>query len=120
MAQTDPSNLLVCGTNSFNPRCRTYTTKKVNNKIEDVKSKTDSTKKGSSQSAKTTETQSGIGYKSEPQDSDEYEEGKFRINHEFSGKGSCPHDPQHNSTAIFTGTFKTIYSIVKNIENLII
>ena len=109
MAQTDPSNLLVCGTNSFSPKCRTYTTKKVTNKIEDVKSKTDSTKKGSSESAKTTESTSSVGYNSEPQDSNEYEEGKFRINHEFSGKGSCPHDPRHNSTAIFTGTFQNIY-----------
>ena len=112
MAQTDPSNLLVCGTNSFNPRCRTYTTKKVNKKIEDVKSKTDTTKKGSSKSAKTTETsKSSVGYNSEPQDPEEYEEGKFRINHEFSGKGSCPHDPSHNSTAIFTGTITKQFQI---------
>jgi semaphorin 6 len=64
LAQTDPSNLLVCGTNSFNPKCRTY---------------------------------SSIDEK------EENEKEEFKVKHEFSGKGFCPYDPKHNSTAIFTG-----------------
>ena len=28
---------------------------------------------------------------------------EYWMHHEFSGKGYCPHDPKHNSTAIFTG-----------------
>ena len=43
------------------------------------------------------------GYKTESHTLEEIEDGKFRISHEFNGKGSCPHDPRHNSTAIFTG-----------------
>ena len=29
--------------------------------------------------------------------------GDVVVEEEFSGKGFCPHDPRHNSTAIFTG-----------------
>ena len=101
MAQTDPSNLLVCGTNSFNPRCRTYTSKKINKKAQNLTSKSATTKAESSKGSKTTELKENLAYNNEQQDSEE--EGKFRMNHEFSGKGSCPHDPSHNSTAIFTG-----------------
>ncbi len=28
---------------------------------------------------------------------------RFQVKHEFSGKGFCPYEPRHNSTAIFTG-----------------
>ncbi len=36
LAQTDRSNLLVCGTNSFNPKCRTYSTShSQENTVED-------------------------------------------------------------------------------------
>ena len=49
-----------------------------------------------------TESKLNPSYDNELQDGEE-DDGKFRINHEFSGKGSCPHDPRHNSTAIFTG-----------------
>lgn len=30
----------------------------------------------------------------------------LRMKLEFPGKGFCPHDPRHNSTAIFAGKFK--------------
>jgi len=70
LAQTDPHNLLVCGTNSFNPKCRTYST--IDGKSKDV-----------SESAE--------------------DDGSFKMQHEFSGRGFCPYDPKHNSTAIFTG-----------------
>ena len=102
MAQTDPSNLLVCGTNSFNPRCRTYTTEKVTTKKENLKLKTENTKNDSAKTSKDGDPTLDSGYINESQDPEEHE-GKFRINHEFAGKGSCPHDPRHNSTAIFTG-----------------
>ena len=29
--------------------------------------------------------------------------GQLKVEKEFSGKGFCPYDPRHNSTAIFTG-----------------
>jgi hypothetical protein len=102
---------LVCGTNSFNPRCRTYTSKKINKQTENLTSKTETTKTESSKGSKTTELKSNLGYNSEPQESEE--DGKFRMNHEFSGKGSCPHDPQHNSTAIFTGTLLNLIVYLK-------
>ena len=102
---------MVCGTNSFNPRCRTYTSKKINKQTENLTSKTETTKTESSKGSKTTELKSNLGYNSEPQESEE--DGKFRMNHEFSGKGSCPHDPQHNSTAIFTGTLLNLFLYLK-------
>ena len=68
LAQTDPHNLLVCGTNSFNPKCRTYST---------IDGKDVSDTAG--------------------------DDGSFKMQHEFSGRGFCPYDPKHNSTAIFTG-----------------
>ncbi len=76
LAQTDPTNLLVCGTNSFNPKCRTY-------------------------SAAAAAAGNEVGEEEE----EEEEDGGalFRPRHEFSGKGFCPYDPRHNSTAIFTG-----------------
>lgn len=30
---------------------------------------------------------------------------------EFDGTGRCPYSPQHNSTAIFTGTLRTIFQL---------
>ena len=113
MAQTDPSNLLVCGTNSFNPRCRTYTTEKVNTKKENLKLKTDKTKNDSVKESKEGEAKLGSEYNGVSQDPEEHE-GKFRINHEFSGKGSCPHDPRHNSTAIFTGSLANCIFLYKS------
>ena len=89
----------MCGTNSFNPRCRTYTTEKANNKEDQSKLKTGATAKDGKA---ITESKLDPAYNNELQDGEE-DDGKFRINHEFSGKGSCPHDPRHNSTAIFTG-----------------
>ena len=71
LAQTDPHNLLVCGTNSFNPKCRTYST--IGGKSKDVS------------------------------DAEAEEDSSFKMQHEFSGRGFCPYDPKHNSTAIFTG-----------------
>eukprot|EP00095_Tigriopus_kingsejongensis_P005690 maker-scaffold158_size296719-snap-gene-1.21 protein:Tk05690 transcript:maker-scaffold158_size296719-snap-gene-1.21-mRNA-1 annotation:"hypothetical protein DAPPUDRAFT_328717" len=56
LAPTSSQTLLVCGTNSFNPKCRKY---------------------------------SLLGH-------DDYE-----VTYEYSGKGFCPHDPKHNSTATF-------------------
>ena len=29
--------------------------------------------------------------------------GQLKVDKEFSGKGFCPYDPRHNSTAIFAG-----------------
>ena len=107
MAQPDPSNLLVCGTNSFNPRCRTYTTEKVKTKQENSELKTEKTKKNLAKESKDAPSTLGLEYNKESQAPEDHEEGKFRINHEFSGKGSCPHDPRHNSTAIFTGNLHT-------------
>ncbi len=80
LAQPDPSSLLVCGTNSFNPKCRTYSTKKV-----------------------------ATGDDSTTLDEDSNEEAFFKAKHEYSGKGFCPYDPRHNSTAIFTGKSTAIY-----------
>ena len=77
LAQTDPHNLLVCGTNSFNPKCRTYST---------------------------------IGGNSKEVAAAETEDSSFKMQHEFSGRGFCPYDPKHNSTAIFTGK-KTMQSM---------
>ena len=82
LAVTGSSNLLVCGTNSFNPKCRTYTT-----------SSTITTTVSGNSTAKTTKTPKTITVDHE----------EYRLHHEFSGKGYCPHDPRHNSTAIFTG-----------------
>jgi hypothetical protein len=94
LAQTDASTLLVCGTNSFNPKCRTYTTiKEVFNSNPTPNNKTDT----AAASNGTTTTKSTT---TKPQLIDD---GKFSMKHEFSGKGFCPHDPKHNSTAIFTG-----------------
>jgi hypothetical protein len=85
LAVTGSSNLLVCGTNSFNPKCRTYTT-----------TSTITTTDNSTKTDKTSKTSKSISI--------EHEE--YRMHHEFSGKGYCPHDPKHNSTAIFTGKGK--------------
>jgi len=57
LAKVSEEKLLVCGTNSYNPRCRNYAR---NN------------------------------------------ESVYEVVKEFSGKGYCPYDPQHNSTSIFT------------------
>jgi len=76
LAAPDKSSLLVCGTNSFKPKCRTYTT--IREKITTVN--------------KTTTAQPTL-----------IDDGILRLKHEFSGTGSCPLDPRHNSTAIFTG-----------------
>lgn len=32
------------------------------------------------------------------------EDDGVAVDEEFSGKGFCPYDPRHNSTAIYTGT----------------
>ena len=103
LAQPDPSNLLVCGTNSFNPKCRTYTTEKESPKSEHVKGK-DESKENITNSSEKEEPSFSTGLNDDSQTSEQHE-GKFRINHEFPGKGSCPHDPRHNSTAIFTGIY---------------
>lgn len=72
LAKTDTHSLLVCGTNSFKPKCRTYSS---------IREETDN-------STNTTKL---------------IDDGILRLKHEFSGIGSCPLDPKHNSTAIFTG-----------------
>jgi semaphorin 6 len=74
LAQTDPSNLLVCGTNSFNPRCRTYSNLRP------------------------------AGNSSKDEEDEDNDGTRFTVRHDFSGKGFCPYDPKHNSTAIFSGT----------------
>ena len=92
MAQTDTKHLLVCGTNSYKPMCRTYTSlpltpPKQQPKLPVVTKKV---------------TRSA---------DDEDEAPFFRMQHEFSGLGICPHDPRHNSTAIFAGRADFIISI---------
>merc|ERR1719323_1345166 len=57
LAKADEDELLVCGTNAYNPRCRNYA--KRNNQTV------------------------------------------YEVTREFSGKGYCPYDPRHNSTAIY-------------------
>ena len=57
LAHTETGQLLVCGTNAYNPRCRYYTHNVTHTHVE----------------------------------------------REFSGKGFCPYDPRHNSTALYTG-----------------
>ncbi|XP_059082313.1 semaphorin-1A-like [Tigriopus californicus] len=56
LAASSSQSLLVCGTNSFNPQCRKYST---------------------------------LGTE------------EYQMTLEYSGKGFCPHDPKHNSTAIY-------------------
>ena len=85
LAQTDTKHLLVCGTNSYKPKCRTYTT---------LKPKTAATKvnpgsKVAKASLGPVEDQEELPY--------------FQMKHEYSGLGICPHDPRHNSTAIYAG-----------------
>ena len=90
MAQTDTENLLVCGTNSYKPKCRTYTTT-----LPEIDASKAATK------AATLAAAAKVVKVSEEED----EEGGpfFRMKQEFSGTGICPHDPRHNSTAIFAG-----------------
>lgn len=57
LAKADEDELLVCGTNAYNPRCRNYARR--NNQTV------------------------------------------YEVTREFSGKGYCPYDPRHNSTAIY-------------------
>ena len=71
--------MLVCGTNSYKPMCRTYTSLPL---------------------TKPTRAPSKVT-RSAPAEMDEMH--FFRMQHEFSGLGICPHDPRHNSTAIFAG-----------------
>lgn len=106
LAQTDTSSLLVCGTNSFKPRCRTYTTiretpqvsadDKKNNKNSNQTSKATTVSEGSKKGTVRPRTTTTM----QPQLIDD---GILRLKHEFSGTGICPLDPSHNSTAIFTG-----------------
>lgn len=70
LAQIDEENLLVCGTNSFSPKCRKYAKSNNNNNNFTL---------------------------------DDGDQDKFLVESEFAGRGYCPHDPLHNSTAIFTG-----------------
>jgi len=92
LAQTDTRNLLVCGTNSYKPKCRTYTT--LPEITNDASSKKAS---NGNKAAKAVDVA-----KAELKDDDEEEGGPFfQMKHEFSGTGICPHDPRHNSTAIF-------------------
>ena len=85
LAQTSTKHLTVCGTNSYKPKCRTYTT---------LKPKTAATKvnpgsKVAKASLGPVEDQEELPY--------------FQMKHEYSGLGICPHDPRHNSTAIYAG-----------------
>jgi len=83
LAQTDTKHLLVCGTNSYKPKCRTYTT---------LKPKTATKVNPGSKVAKVPASLGPV---------EEEELPYFQMKHEYSGLGICPHDPRHNSTAIY-------------------
>ena len=102
LAATDTSSLLVCGTNSFKPKCRTYTTiREETPKIENKNQKSQNkSRQNATITAKTTTAQPTL-----------IDDGILRLKHEFSGTGICPLDPRHNSTAIFTGKFKKWFSV---------
>ena len=85
LAQTDTKHLLVCGTNSYKPKCRTYTT---------LKPKTATKVNPGSKVAKVPASLGPV---------EEEELPYFQMKHEYSGLGICPHDPRHNSTAIYAG-----------------
>jgi len=101
LAQTDTSSLLVCGTNSFKPKCRTYTTIRETPQIDEKNNKNSTTQskagtdgsKNQTQKVQATTTMRPLLI----------DDGVLRLKHEFSGTGICPLDPSHNSTAIFTG-----------------
>jgi len=101
LAQTDTSSLLVCGTNSFKPKCRTYTTIRETPQIDEKNNKNSTTqsKAGGADGSKN-QTQKVQATTMQPLLIDD---GVLRLKHEFSGTGICPLDPSHNSTAIFTG-----------------
>ena len=93
LAQTDSQSLLVCGTNSFKPKCRTYTT------VREVL-KTPNHNNNKTASSDNNTTSATVTTTSQPQLIDD---GILRKKHEFDGTGVCPLDPRHNSTAIFSG-----------------
>lgn len=79
LAKADEDELLVCGTNAYNPRCRNYARR--NNQTV------------------------------------------YEVTREFSGKGYCPYDPRHNSTAIYAGKrhnweFLAFYCVLKFVTTL--
>ena len=75
LAKMDADELLICGTNAYNPRCRNYAR---NN------------------------------------------ESVYEVIKEYSGKGYCPYDPRHNSTAIYAGKkeYSAFYCVFKFVTTL--
>ena len=90
LAQPDRQTLLVCGTNSFKPKCRTYTT------VREVLNTPNNNTTNPTTTTNSTSTTTTIKPKL-------IDDGILRMKHEFSGRGLCPLDPKHNSTAIYTG-----------------
>ena len=103
LAQPDSQTLLVCGTNSFKPKCRTYTT------VREVLRTPNNTDGGPSTSnskisTTTTTTVTNLTNPTTTTSTPELiDDGILRMKHEFTGRGICPLDPRHNSTAIYTG-----------------
>ena len=113
LAQTDSQSLLVCGTNSFKPKCRTYTTVR---EVLKTPNNTDGAGTSNSKSSSTTTTilktsnstnSASTTTTTETSTPELIDDGILRMKHEFSGRGVCPLDPRHNSTAIYTGMLYT-------------
>ena len=114
LAQPDSQTLLVCGTNSFKPKCRTYTTvrevlKTPNN--TDGGAGTSNSKISSSTTTTMKQGTSNLTTSTTSTPVELIDDGILRMKHEFTGRGICPLDPRHNSTAIYTGMCSSMYSI---------
>ena len=109
LAKTDARSLLVCGTNSFKPKCRTYTTLR----------ETPKSNVNGGVTTNETDVAAAVAVTTTMQPQLIEDDGILRWENETSGTGICPLDPRHNSTAIFTGDFhETIFSFSNRILSI--